>query len=77
MLLQRPRAEVCTSYPGRPEDLIVTTYSRTLVEWNLRRITLDEAVRRNRCRFEGQHGFVKEFPTWVRPSPFANVSSAL
>ncbi len=76
MLLQRPRAEVCTAYPGRPEDLIVTTDSRTLVDWNLRRITLEEAVRRNRCRLDGQHGFVKAFSTWVRPSPFANVYSA-
>ncbi len=36
MLMQRPQAELCTSYPGRPEDLVVTTDSRTLIEWNLR-----------------------------------------
>ena len=76
MLLQRPRAEVCKAYPGRPEDLVVTTDSETLVEWNLRRITFDEAIRRNRCHLEGQPSLVKAFPTWVRPSPFARVLPA-
>jgi hypothetical protein len=65
-----------TVYPGSPEDLIVTTDSETLVEWNLRRITLEEAAERNRCRLEGAPGYVKAFPSWVRPSPFANVYSA-
>lgn len=76
MLLQRPRAELCTAYPGRPEDLIVTTDSETLAQWNLRRITFADALRGNRCRLEGQPRLVKAFPTWVRPSPFAHVAPA-
>ena len=76
MLLQRPRAELCTAYPGRTEDLIVTTDSETLVQWNLRRITFQQAVREARCRLEGSPGLVKAFPTWIRPSPFAHVSPA-
>ena len=76
MLLQRPRAELCTSYPGRAEDLIVSTDSETLVQWNLRRVTLEQAVGAGRCRLEGPTSLVRGFPSWVRPSPFAHVSPA-
>jgi DNA-binding HxlR family transcriptional regulator len=76
MVMQRPRAELCTSYPGRPEDLIVTTDSETLVQWNLRRMTFQEAVRTGRCRVEGPPGLARAFPSWIRPSPFAHVSPA-
>lgn len=76
MLLHRPRAELCTAYPGQAEDLIVTTDSETLVQWNLRRMTLQEAVQAGRCRLEGPPGLVRAFPTWVRPSPFAHVPPA-
>jgi DNA-binding HxlR family transcriptional regulator len=34
MLLWRPRAELCTAYPGREEDLIVTIDAEALVQWN-------------------------------------------
>ena len=76
MLLQRPRAELCTSYPGRPEDLIVTTDTETLVQWNLRRITFQQGVTAGRCRLEGPPGLVRAFPKWVRPSPFAHIPPA-
>lgn len=76
MLLQRPRAEVCTAYPGRPEDLLLTTDTETLAQFNLRRITFDDAVRSHRWRLDGQAGYVEAFPTWIRPSPFAHVSPA-
>jgi DNA-binding HxlR family transcriptional regulator len=76
MLLQRPRAELCTSHPGREEDLTVTTDSETLVQWNLRRITFQQGLRAGRCRLEGPPGLVRAFPTWVRSSPFAHISPA-
>ncbi|MGQ0668315.1 MAG: winged helix-turn-helix transcriptional regulator, partial [Actinomycetota bacterium] len=58
------------------EDVIVTTDAETLAQWNLRRITFEEALRSGRCRVEGPAGLVKAFPTWVRPSPFADISPA-
>jgi DNA-binding HxlR family transcriptional regulator len=76
MLLQRPRAELCTAYPGRAEDLIVETDSETMTEWNLRRITFREALRAGRLRVEGPPALVRALPTWLQPSPFAHVSSA-
>jgi hypothetical protein len=71
MVRRRPRAEVCTSFPGRDEDLVVTTDSATLTEWNLRRIGFREALGSGRCRVDGSPGLAHRFPTWIRPSPFA------
>lgn len=76
MLLRRPRVEMCTSYPGREEDLVVTTDCATLALWNLRRVTFDDAVREGRCRLDGSPALVRAFPTWIRPSPFAHVRPA-
>jgi DNA-binding HxlR family transcriptional regulator len=76
MLLQRPRAELCTAYPGRSEDLVVSIDSETLVQWNLRRITFEQAVGEGSCRVEGPPGLARAFPTWLRPSPFAHVARA-
>lgn len=73
MLIQCPRAEVCTAYPGCPEDLIVTTDSDTLVKCNLRKISFQEATRAGRFLVEGAPGQVRAFPTWIRPSPFAHI----
>ena len=76
MLMQQPRAELCSSYPGRPEDLVVTTDSRTLIDWNLRRSTVDQAIRAGRCWVEGPAHLARALPNWLRPSPFANVAPA-
>jgi DNA-binding HxlR family transcriptional regulator len=76
MLLQRPRAELCTAYPGRCEDLIVTTDSATLVQWNLRRIDFHQALRTGYVQVDGPPGLARAFPTWMRPSPFAHVAPA-
>ncbi len=76
MLMQRPQAELCTSYPGRPEDLVVTTDSRTLIEWNLRRITFGQAIRAGRCQVDGPPRLARALPSWLRPSPFAHISQA-
>ncbi len=76
MMLQEPRAELCTAYPGREEDLVITTDAELLVQWNLRRITLTQARRIGRFQIEGPSVLTRAFPTWVRPSPFAKVSTA-
>lgn len=68
MVLQQPRAEVCTSYPGREEDMIVATDSQTLMEWNLRRISFQGALRSGRCRVDGPPALIRKFSTWVRPA---------
>lgn len=72
LLLQRPQPEVCTTYPGTPEDLVVTTDSKTLVDWHLRKCSYGEALRRKLIEVDGPRRLADAFPTWIRPSPFAH-----
>lgn len=72
MLLFEPRAEVCTRPMGRTEDLVICTDTRTLVEWNLRRISFPAALRSGRVRLEGPRNLIRAFPSWTMPSPWAD-----
>ncbi len=71
LLLQRPQPELCTIYPGIPEDLVITTDSETLVNWHLRKVSYAEALRRQLIEVDGPRPLADAFPTWIRPSPFA------
>ncbi|MGQ0548502.1 MAG: winged helix-turn-helix transcriptional regulator [Armatimonadota bacterium] len=74
LILQRPRPEVCASYPGTPEDLILTADSETLVNWHYRRISYGEAVQQGLICIDGPPRLASAFPSWVRASPFAHVA---
>ncbi len=74
MLLKRPQAEICSAYPGRPEDLIVRTDSETLARWHLRHMTYEQAARSGLIKIEGPRSATKTFVGCIRPSPFANVA---
>jgi DNA-binding HxlR family transcriptional regulator len=76
MLLRQSHAEVCSTYPGRAEDLIVRTDSETLARWHLRHITYEEAARSGRVRVEGSRGSLRVFLACIRPSPFAGIQPA-
>jgi hypothetical protein len=76
MLLRRSHAEVCSTYPGRAEDLIVRTDSETLAHWHLRHITYQEAARSGRMRIEGARVLSRAFLACIRPSPFAGIQPA-
>lgn len=73
MLIKRPHAELCSTYPGGNEDLLVRTDSEILARWHLRHVTYEEAVRMGRIRIEGARSSVKIFLDCIRPSPFADV----
>lgn len=73
MLLRRPRAEVCSSYPGRDEDLVVTSDADTLARWHLRLHTYAEAAAAGRLHIAGPPTAVRQLLASIRPSPFAQV----
>jgi hypothetical protein len=73
LLLRQSHAEVCSSYPGRAEDLIVRTDSQTLAHWHLRHVTYEEAARSGRLRIEGARASSRAFLACIRPSPFAGI----
>lgn len=60
------RSEVCRTYPGFDEDLIVTTDSRTLIEWHLRRIEWSDALRSERISVSGPRELARALPSWDR-----------
>ena len=76
MLLRQSHAEVCSTYPGRAEDLIVRTDSQTLAHWHLRHLTSEEAARSGRLRIEGTRASSRAFLACIRPSPFAGIQPA-
>ncbi len=71
LLVRRPRAEVCTSYPGRPEDLVVRTRSEVLARCHLRLTTFAQAERGGQLEIDGPRPIVRAFLACIRPSPFA------
>lgn len=71
LLVRRPRAEVCTSYPGRAEDLVVRTRSEVLARCHLRHMTFAQAERGGQLEIEGPRAVARAFLDCIRPSPFA------
>jgi len=71
LLVRRPRAEVCASYPGRPEDLVVRTHSEVLARCHLRHTTFAQAERAGQLEIDGPRPTVRAFLACIRPSPFA------
>jgi DNA-binding HxlR family transcriptional regulator len=76
MLLHRPAAEMCSTYLGWAEDLVVRTDSGTLAHWHLRHISYEEASRSGRLQIDGAPSLVKAFLRCLRPSPFAGTQPA-
>ena len=76
MLLRHPYAEMCTTYLGWPEDLVVRTDCETLAHWHLRHLTYKDAARLGRLDIEGKRTEVQAFLRCIRPSPFAGTQPA-
>ena len=71
MILRRPQSEICSTYSGASEDLVVCTDSETLARWHLRQMSYDEAIQSGRIRIEGPRSLATAFVGAIRPSPFA------
>lgn len=62
------RSEVCRTYPGFDEDLIVSTDARSLTEWHLRRLEWLEALRSERITISGPRDLARALPGWNKRS---------
>ena len=76
LLVRPPRAEVCTSYPGRAEDLVVRTDSEVLARCHLRHTTFAQAEHGGQLEIDGPRDMVRAFLECIRPSPFAHAAPA-
>lgn len=73
MVLRRGQAELCSTYPGERENLVLQTDSATLARWHLRHLSYADAVASGRIRIEGARSQIKAFIECIRPSPFAGI----
>ncbi|MFC5947764.1 winged helix-turn-helix transcriptional regulator [Pseudonocardia lutea] len=73
LLVRPPRAEVCTSYPGRAEDLVLRTSSEVLARCHLRHLTFAQAEKRRLLEIDGPRPTVRALLDCVRPSPYAHI----
>jgi DNA-binding HxlR family transcriptional regulator len=76
MLLHQPSAEMCSTYLGWVEDLVVRTDCETLAHWHLRHISYEQAASAGRLEIEGAPSLVRAFLRCIRPSPFAGTQPA-
>jgi len=76
LLLRKPTPELCTKGAGYVEDIIARTDSACLIDIHLKRISYREALRSGRLSLEGPPQLTGAFMTWVRPSPYADVTPA-
>src|SRR4029078_4503072 len=73
LLVRPPRAQVCTPYPGRAEDLVVRTHSELLARCHLRQTTFAQAEHGEQLEIDGPRDTVRAFLASVAPTPFAPV----
>jgi DNA-binding HxlR family transcriptional regulator len=73
MIFDGPRSEVCRSYPGYMEDMIVTADSRALAEWHLGRVSWTDALRGGQVTIVGPRHLAAALPSWNRRSGWAHI----
>lgn len=76
LLLRSPHAEVCSTYLGWDEDLVLTTDTETLSRWHLRHIDARDAQQAGRFDLAGPRPKVRAFLSALRPSPYAGTAPA-
>jgi DNA-binding HxlR family transcriptional regulator len=75
LLLNRPDAEVCVTYPGFEEDLVIETDSRTLAQVHMGHLEVGEAIRAGAWRAQGPPELARALMSWGGRSPFAAVTA--
>lgn len=68
-------AEVCRTYPGFDEDIVITAESSALAEWHLGRIEWSEATASGRIVAAGPSKLTRSIHTWNRRSAWSRVEA--
>lgn len=74
VIFNRKDSEVCVTYPGFNEDLIVTAQSAALVEWHLGHITWTEALQTQQIKVDGPPALARALPNWSTQSGWAHLN---
>ena len=73
LLIEHGDTEICKTYPGPDEDLVITAEAEAFVKWHVGQLTWAEATRIHRIQLHGPSWLVRAFPTWNARSLFAHV----
>ena len=76
MVLRKPQPELCTKGTGFVEDIVAHTDASCLIDIHLRRTTYSTALRNGRLVMDGAPQLIRQFVSWIRPSPYADVIPA-
>jgi hypothetical protein len=68
LLIERGDAEVCETYPGGEEDLVVVVHDPlAFARWHLGEIEWGGALRCGAIEVRGCRALARGLPTWKRP----------
>jgi DNA-binding HxlR family transcriptional regulator len=73
MIFDGARSEVCRTYPGFVEDLVVRVDSLALAEWHLGRLEWSEGLRTGRITISGLSRHARALPAWNLRSGWAHM----
>jgi hypothetical protein len=73
ILFDGDRSEVCRTFPGYEEDIIVTAESRALAEWHLGRLEWADALLSGHIAVAGDPRLTDALPGWNRRSGWAHM----
>jgi DNA-binding HxlR family transcriptional regulator len=76
LLLRQSEVSICSTNPGFPEELRITTPLRTLTAWWRGDMSLADA-RAEGLLIEGRREWVRAFPKWFERYLFAEVTPAI
>lgn len=73
LVLEQREVDLCFRSPGLPVAVVVSAQLRAFAEVWIGHKKLADAVREGLVSFEGPRHLVRELPSWLKLSPFANV----
>jgi hypothetical protein len=82
LLVERGDAEICETYPGGEEDLVVVVHDPlAFARWHLGEIEWSAALRSGAIEVRGSRALARSLPTWRRhpehgPQPLHAAASA-
>lgn len=76
LVVQRPAVELCRTYPGGDEDVIIATDVETLARWHMGELTLSQATDNGGMRVVGAPRLLRALQTWGGQTPFKDVHPA-
>ncbi len=75
LLLEGREAEVCLTYPGS-EDLVVVADSERFARWHMGQLSWEAAAQGGAIRIDGPTELARAFPGWNKRSHFAEIQPA-